>query len=96
SATGSATLLNVGAGACGQTNVASDSIVAIPAGIYGNGEQCGKTVTITNTVTGQQTTAVVEDQCATCAASEIELSAAVFQQLGSANTNALTVSWDLD
>ena len=40
--TGRGTWFDVGLGACGETNVNSDKIIAISADIYGNGGYCGK------------------------------------------------------
>ncbi|TBU27142.1 RlpA-like double-psi beta-barrel-protein domain-containing protein-containing protein [Dichomitus squalens] len=96
SRTGRGTWFDVGLGACGETNVNSDKIIAISADIYGNGGYCNKGVTITNTANGKTATAIVRDECPGCGANDIDMSPSLFQELGSLDTGVLTVSWDFN
>ncbi|KWU44667.1 hypothetical protein RHOSPDRAFT_33746 [Rhodotorula sp. JG-1b] len=50
------------AGACGTTHQDSDRIVALQTEMYGSGQDCGRTVTITNTSNGKSVTATVADE----------------------------------
>lgn len=49
-------------GACGATHQDSDRIVALQTEMYGSGDDCGRTVTITNTSNGKSVTATVADE----------------------------------
>jgi hypothetical protein len=50
------------AGACGTTHQDSDRILALQTEMYGSGQDCGRTVTITNTSNGKSVTATVADE----------------------------------
>lgn len=53
----------VGLGACGAQSAPSDMVIALPTVQYGNGENCYKHYTVTNTKTGQVVDATAVDQC---------------------------------
>ncbi|KAJ3489207.1 hypothetical protein NLI96_g2265 [Meripilus lineatus] len=89
---GRATWFNVGLGACGDTNVDSDSILALSGSIY-SASDCGKSVSITNPATGKSASGVVKDMCPGCGANDIDLSPSLFQQLGELDTGVLNVDW---
>lgn len=82
-------------GACGNYNDDSTKLVALDSRMYGNGEYCGKTVKITNTDNGQSVTAVVADECPTCAsAGSLDLSTGAFDAIGNQDTGVLPITWD--
>ena len=63
------TWFEVGLGACGDTSVDSDKIIAISSNIYGDGTYCDKTVSIT--ANGKTATATVKDECPSCGSGDI-------------------------
>ncbi|KAI5359917.1 putative RlpA-like domain superfamily protein [Septoria linicola] len=86
--TGDLTWYDVGMGACGKTNVASDPVIAIPEAIFdsystGNPNTnplCGKTITITGK-DGSKFTGIVVDRCPGCTVNDLDLSQDFFNKV---------------
>jgi len=69
-------------GACGNgMRSDSDLVVALAPSIFR--EHCGKSVTITNTLTGHTVTAECNDECPSCADNHIDVSIGCWAALGS-------------
>ncbi|KIJ33565.1 hypothetical protein M422DRAFT_183065, partial [Sphaerobolus stellatus SS14] len=78
-------------GACGEYNVASDYIIALSIPQYGNGENCGKPVTITY---GDKTThAIVADRCEACPYGAIDLTNGLFSYFAPLYEGLIYVDW---
>lgn len=94
---GQATYYSAGLGSCGNTNSDSDAIVAMNSAQYSSG-QCGKTVSITNTKTGQTQTGTVQDECPGCGSGSLDLSSSLFKSLNNGNTDDGTfpISWSIN
>jgi len=95
--TGQATYFAVGLGACGQTNVASDFIVALNTPQYGYGSpgpQCFKKITIH--YNGKSVGATIMDECPTCDYGSLDLSQGLFQQFADTSVGEFTMTWDFD
>ncbi|KAG9309829.1 RlpA-like double-psi beta-barrel-protein domain-containing protein-containing protein [Chiua virens] len=93
---GRGTWFDVGLGACGNTNVNSDHIVALAIDMYNGGSHCGKSVTITNTVNGKTATGIVADECPVCGFKDLDMSPSLFKELGDLNTGVLAIAWNLN
>jgi len=91
-----ATWYDVGLGACGKWNVASDYIVALNAGMYGGGypgPQCFKMITIT--CNGKTATAQIMDECMGCKRNGgIDMSRGLFQHFADLGVGELSCSWN--
>ncbi|PLW08011.1 hypothetical protein PCANC_24857 [Puccinia coronata f. sp. avenae] len=81
-------------GACGDTNSKADHIVAMNHAQYGTGELCHKSVVIVNVDSGKSVVATIEDECPECDYGSLDLSPAVFQELGELKTGILPITWD--
>lgn len=91
---GRATFYDVGLGACGGTNVASDFIVALNAPQYGSGypgPNCGRQLRIS--YGGKSTTATVRDQCPGCGYGDLDLSRGLFNFFASEDVGVFQMSW---
>lgn len=91
---GRATFYDVGLGACGGYNVASDFIVALNAPQYGGGypgPNCGRALTIS--YGGKTATATVRDQCPGCAYGSLDLSRGLFNYFASEDVGVFQMSW---
>lgn len=96
---GSMTYYSPAQGSCGVTNTDTDLVVAVASSVYGTyanpnaSPACGQTATIT---CGSTTvTATVRDRCAGCAATDIDVSPAVFEKCGDLSVGKMAVSWKL-
>ncbi|KAI0470609.1 RlpA-like double-psi beta-barrel-protein domain-containing protein-containing protein [Xylariaceae sp. FL0804] len=87
---GDLTYYEPGLGACGETNSASDHVVALSQSDYPGG--CGKTITIYKG--GKTATATVVDKCMGCAAGDIDVSPTVFEEIADLAVGRLQVTWD--
>ncbi|THH27881.1 hypothetical protein EUX98_g6314 [Antrodiella citrinella] len=94
--TGRGTWYDAGLGACGFTDSNSDPVIALSVGDYGSGENCNRWITVTNVATGAQATGQVRDKCSGCPGDSIDMSPALFSQLGSLAQGVLQVSWVFD
>ncbi|KAH9839803.1 plant expansin [Rhodofomes roseus] len=65
-----------GLGSCGQTNVASDFIVALDADLYDRGSHCFQTITIS--YGGKTAQATIMDRCPGCPTGGLDLSEGLF------------------
>ncbi|OAV95889.1 hypothetical protein PTTG_07174 [Puccinia triticina 1-1 BBBD Race 1] len=92
---GTATWFYPNVGACGDTNSRSDYIVAMNHEQYGHGQLCHKSVHIVNEATGRSVTAKVVDKCPGCDYGSLDLSPAVFKELGELRAGTLPITWDL-
>ncbi|EIN04075.1 hypothetical protein PUNSTDRAFT_138805 [Punctularia strigosozonata HHB-11173 SS5] len=103
--TGDVTFFEPGLGACGQTNSASDSIVAISSTLFQSlqgatanpnaNPVCGKTITAN--FQGKTATVTIVDACPGCAQFDLDFSPAAFSQLADPSVGRLTgVTWDFD
>ncbi|KAL5495221.1 hypothetical protein ACEPAI_684 [Sanghuangporus weigelae] len=81
-----------GLGACGQTNSASDFIVALNTEQYGSGEHCFETITIT--YNGKSTQAQIMDRCAGCPFGAIDLTESLFQFFAPLDQGEFYASWN--
>ncbi|KAI0683695.1 RlpA-like double-psi beta-barrel-protein domain-containing protein-containing protein [Cytidiella melzeri] len=86
------------AGACGTVHPDSAMIVALDSAIYNNGENCGRSLTITNESNGKSQKAVVADECPTCvSAYSVDFSEALFEALaGDLGIGEIKISWHFD
>jgi len=85
---------DVGLGACGKHNVASDFIVALNTPQYGGGypgPNCFKTITMT--YNGKTTQATVMDQCPGCPYGGLDLSRGLFNFFASESVGILYGTW---
>ncbi|KAJ3575674.1 hypothetical protein NP233_g951 [Leucocoprinus birnbaumii] len=71
---GRGTWFHVGLGNCGQHNVDSDLIVAIPKSLYdqNSASNCNQWVKITNTATGKTAYGLTRDSCPSCGWGDLE------------------------
>lgn len=82
------------AGNCGIKNSDSTPLVALTTALYGNGQYCGKKVTIKNNANGKTVTAIVQDSCPGCATRySLDLSTGAFDKIGDESTGVLDISW---
>ncbi|KAF8921436.1 RlpA-like double-psi beta-barrel-protein domain-containing protein-containing protein [Mucidula mucida] len=85
---------DVGLGACGQYNVASDFIVALNTPQYGDGypgPNCFKTITMT--YNGKTTQATIMDQCPGCPYGGLDLSRGLFTFFASEDAGIIYGTW---
>ncbi|KAF8061534.1 RlpA-like double-psi beta-barrel-protein domain-containing protein-containing protein [Lyophyllum atratum] len=85
---------DVGLGACGKNNVASDFIVALNTPQYGGGypgPNCFKTITMT--YNGRTTQATVMDQCPGCPYGGLDLSRGLFKFFAPESVGILYGTW---
>ncbi|KDQ55129.1 hypothetical protein JAAARDRAFT_181136 [Jaapia argillacea MUCL 33604] len=94
--TGQGTWYEVGMGACGKRNKNSDFVVALDAGLYGNGQHCEKTMTITDTQTGKVTTAAIVDKCPGCGHGSLDMSPSLFEHFASLNQGVIKIKWSFN
>jgi expansin (peptidoglycan-binding protein) len=82
-------------GACGPQEGDDSMIVALNAPQYGNMDKksswCGKKVAIT--YKGKTVQATINDACPECASGSLDLTPAVFNQLGDPNIGELDIKW---
>ncbi|KAI0262548.1 riboflavin-aldehyde forming enzyme [Gloeopeniophorella convolvens] len=94
SESGRGTWFDVGLGACGEYNVNSDLIVALATPDYANGAHCDKKITIT--ANGRTATALVRDECPSCAQGSIDMSPSLFQHFAGLDVGVVQVTWQYD
>ncbi|KAG6919982.1 hypothetical protein DXG01_013331 [Tephrocybe rancida] len=88
------TFYDVGLGACGKFDVASNFIVALNSAQYGGGypgPNCFKTITMT--YNGKTTTATIKDECPGCPYGGLDLSRGLFQFFASEDKGVLYGEW---
>ncbi|EPQ53544.1 hypothetical protein GLOTRDRAFT_130888 [Gloeophyllum trabeum ATCC 11539] len=88
------TWYDVGLGACGKTNKASDYVVALNAAEFGSGypgPHCFKQIKIT--ANGKSATATIVDQCPGCPKGGLDLSKGLFSHFANPDVGVLTGSW---
>ncbi|KAJ3719877.1 hypothetical protein C8R42DRAFT_101846 [Lentinula raphanica] len=85
--TGDFTYYEAGLGACGSTNTAQDSIVALNSDQWDNGAHCYKMVSLS--YQGKTVTAQVTDQCPTCAYGQLDLTYSLFASLSGGDPNEI-------
>ncbi|KAJ3504013.1 hypothetical protein NLJ89_g8161 [Agrocybe chaxingu] len=91
------TFYDVGLGACGQTNVASDYIVALNAEQFGSGypgPNCFKSITLS--YNGKTATATIMDSCPGCPYGGLDLSRGLFQHFASEDVGVIYGSWSFN
>ena len=91
---GRATFYDVGLGACGGYNVASDFIVALNSPQYGGGypgPNCGRQLSIS--YGGKTATATVRDQCPGCGYGDLDMSRGLFNYFASEDVGVFHMSW---
>ena len=91
---GRATFYDVGLGACGGYNVASDYIVALNSAQYGGGypgPNCGRSITISHN--GKTAQATIRDQCPSCDYGALDLSRSLFTHFESEDKGTFQMSW---
>ncbi|KZO89894.1 hypothetical protein CALVIDRAFT_491240 [Calocera viscosa TUFC12733] len=91
---GRATFFDVGLGACGQNNVASDFIVALNTPQYGSGSpgpECFLMITITYNGITQQ--AQIMDECPSCNYGDLDMSRGLFDSFASEDLGEFQMTW---
>jgi len=91
------TFYDVGVGACGKTNIASDFIVALNSAQYGGGypgPSCFKTITMT--YNGKTTQATIMDECPGCPYGGLDLSRGLFTFFAPESTGVLYGTWSFN
>ncbi|KAK4683399.1 hypothetical protein P7C73_g6874, partial [Tremellales sp. Uapishka_1] len=92
---GRATFFDVGLGACGNTNVASDFIVAQNTAQFASSQypapNCGKSITIS--YNGKTATATIEDECPTCDYGSLDMSRGLFDHFASEDLGEFQMTW---
>ncbi|KAJ2917219.1 hypothetical protein MD484_g3219, partial [Candolleomyces efflorescens] len=86
---------DVGLGACGETNVATDYIVALNTNQFGTGypgPYCGKTITMS--YGGKTATATIMDSCPGCPYGGLDLSRGLFQHFASEDVGIVYGEWE--
>ncbi|KAJ7812172.1 hypothetical protein B0H14DRAFT_2605969 [Mycena olivaceomarginata] len=79
------------AGACGTVHKDTDFVVALQTDIYDNGAHCGRFVTVA--ANGNVHTALVADECPTCAnTNSVDMSEEMFQQSADLSVGVLNIS----
>jgi hypothetical protein len=86
------TWYDVGLGACGWTNKASDFVVAVNKAQYGGGELCGQQVRIR--ANGKTAIAQVVDECMGCTHDGLDLSHDLFAHFATTDKGVFAASWD--
>ncbi|KAF8507702.1 RlpA-like double-psi beta-barrel-protein domain-containing protein-containing protein [Gautieria morchelliformis] len=82
------------AGACGHVHSDLDHVVALQTATYANGIHCGRSLTITDTKTGQTATGVVADECPGCNGPySIDLSRGLFEVFAPDADGVFSASW---
>lgn len=82
---------DVGLGACGKTNVASDFIVALNSAQFGSGGYCFQIITIT--YGGKSTQAQIADECPGCPYGGLDFSRGLFDYFSSESAGIIYGSW---
>jgi len=91
------TYYDVGLGACGKYNVASDFIVALNSAQFGGGypgPHCFQTITIS--YGGKSTQATIMDECPGCPYGGLDLSRGLFDFFASESMGVLYGSWNFN
>ncbi|ORY33786.1 RlpA-like double-psi beta-barrel-protein domain-containing protein-containing protein [Naematelia encephala] len=91
---GRATFYDVGLGACGGYNVASDWIVAENSDQYGGGypgPNCGRSITIS--YNGKTAVATIQDECPTCDYGGLDMSRGLFDHFASEDLGEFQMTW---
>ncbi|KAG6821179.1 hypothetical protein H0H93_005399 [Arthromyces matolae] len=91
------TFYDVGLGACGKNNVASDFIVALNSAQFGSGypgPYCFKTITMS--YNGKSTQATIMDECPGCPEGGLDLSRGLFTFFAPESVGVLYGTWTLD
>ncbi|KAI0041589.1 hypothetical protein FA95DRAFT_1501246, partial [Auriscalpium vulgare] len=86
------TFYNVGLGACGQVNTASDFVVALDSAQWSSGAHCFQRITIT--ANGKSAQATIVDECPFCNNTGLDLSAGLFQFFAPLYTGILHGTWN--
>ncbi|KZT03488.1 uncharacterized protein LAESUDRAFT_729065 [Laetiporus sulphureus 93-53] len=81
----------VGLGACGQTNVPSDFIVALDSILYDASDECFKSITIS--YGGKSTTATIMDRCPGCPEGGLDLSEGLFEYFADTGEGVIYGEW---
>ncbi|KIK06513.1 hypothetical protein K443DRAFT_2991 [Laccaria amethystina LaAM-08-1] len=88
------TFYDVGLGACGKNNVASDFIVALNSAQFGSGypgPNCFKIITMS--YGGKTTTATIMDECPGCPYGGLDLSTGLFQFFAPESVGVIYAEW---
>ncbi|KAG1734524.1 hypothetical protein EDB19DRAFT_1155987 [Suillus lakei] len=91
------TFYDVGLGACGEYNVASDFIVALNADQYGSGypgPECFLSITIS--YGGKTAQAVIMDECVGCPYGGLDFSRGLFDYFASESEGVIYGSWSFN
>jgi len=92
--TGKGTWFYPGLGACGDVDSALDPIVAIASSRFGTGGNCDQWIKITNTDNGMSTYGKTRDSCPSCGSDDLDMSPAVFEEIGNTDAGLIPVSWN--
>ncbi|OCF71909.1 hypothetical protein I204_07172 [Kwoniella mangroviensis CBS 8886] len=89
-----ATFYDVGLGACGWYNSASDYIVAQNSAQYGSGypgPNCGRSISVS--YGGKTISATIADECPTCPYGGLDMSRGLFTQFASESAGVFYMTW---
>ncbi|KAH8922263.1 carbohydrate-binding module family 5 protein [Atractiella rhizophila] len=103
--TGDGTVYDVGLGACGINNVASDNVVAVGHALYDStipagssnpnlATICGRSILATNPANGVSVTVTVVDRCVGCTDNDLDFARGPFAVLyNGADTGRFPINW---
>ena len=83
-----------GLDACGWSNTPDQFIVAISESLFGSGEHCGKSLTIS--YGGKTATATVADRCEVCPEYGLDLSEGLFSYFAPESQGILQAQWSFN
>jgi hypothetical protein len=86
------TWYNVGVGACGWKNKASDFVVAVNTAQFDSGAHCGQRIEIR--ANGKTAIAEVVDECPGCSHNGLDLSKSLFAHFESTDDGVFDASWN--
>ncbi|KAI5793288.1 RlpA-like double-psi beta-barrel-protein domain-containing protein-containing protein [Geopyxis carbonaria] len=88
---GQGTYYATGLGACGVINTEGENVAALSVAKFGNGEHCGKTISVTGPL--GTTTAIVTDKCQGCALDDVDMTLIAFKQVAAQADGRVHISW---
>lgn len=96
--TGRGTWYYPGLGNCGYTDDSNDDVVAMSKAFYDNngGSNCNQWIQIKNTKNGKVAYGKMRDSCPGCGYNDLDMSPAVFKQLGTLDQGVLSISWHFE
>jgi len=92
---GRATWYEPGLGNCGWRNNRKQKVLAISKKLYdrNHGSNCGQWIEIVNNKNGKKSWGQTVDSCPGCGIDDLDLSPALFQDLGDLKAGVLSITW---